>query len=235
LYIDDIRLYRVAPEISEAPVDPGTDDLVAHYSFENNLSDVSGNGYDGSSPWSLLYTAAPGDYGQAVSFSGEGDYAELPVGTLVSSLTDCTVATLVNFIDTGAAWGRVFDFGSGSAGSYMLFAARSAGGPIWFAITTSGGGGESVVTGTEPLPTGWHHTAVAIDGTAMTAQIYVDGALVGEGPIETLPSDLGATTQNWLGRSQYEADAYFQGALDDFRIYRRALSGSEIRYLAGER
>ncbi|NLT76301.1 MAG: LamG domain-containing protein, partial [Planctomycetes bacterium] len=51
----------------------------------------------------------------------------------------------------------------------------------------------------------------------------------------TLPADLGATTQNWLGRSQYEADEYFGGALDDFRIYRRALSASEIRFLAGER
>lgn len=28
------------------------------------------------------------------------------------------------------------------------------------------------------------------------------------------------TRQNWLGRSQYPADPYFNGLMDDFRIYR---------------
>ena len=43
------------------------------------------------------------------------------------------------------------------------------------------------------------------------------------------------TNQNWLGRSQWTADAFFTGVLDDFRIYNRALSESEVRYLAGDR
>ncbi len=235
LYVDDIRLYRAAPAQPEPPVDPGTDDLVAQYNFENNLNDASGNGYDGTSPWALVYTDAPGDYGEAISFGGEGDYVELPIGSVIDGLTDCTIATLVNFVDTGVAWGRVFDFGSGNTNGYMLLAPRSAGGSIWFAITPTGGSAESIVTGPETLPTGWHHVAVVISSTSMTAGIYVDGVLVGEGPIETLPADLGVTTQNWLGRSQYEVDAYFNGALDDFRIYRRALSGAEVRYLAGDR
>jgi len=38
-----------------------------------------------------------------------------------------------------------------------------------------------------------------------------------------------------LYRSQYSADAYFTGLLDEFRIYNRALSAGEIRYLAGDR
>ncbi|MCX7682053.1 MAG: LamG domain-containing protein, partial [Anaerolineae bacterium] len=46
------------------------------------------------------------------------------------------------------------------------------------------------------------------------------------------PSSLGNTTQNWLGRSQYAADAYLDGQLDDFRIYNRALNAAEISSLA---
>ncbi len=46
---------------------------------------------------------------------------------------------------------------------------------------------------------------------------------------------MGVTTRNWLGRSQFEADAYFEGELGEFRIYDRVLSPGEIRYLAGER
>ena len=46
-------------------------------------------------------------------------------------------------------------------------------------------------------------------------------------------SDIGATTNNWLGRSQYSGtassgDPLFDGSVDDFRVYKRALSQREI-------
>jgi hypothetical protein len=64
----------------------------------------------------------------------------------------------------------------------------------------------------------------------------LDGVVVGTGATTILPKDMGNTTQNWLGRSQYyPADAHFTGSLDEFRIYNRALSASEVRYLAGDR
>ncbi|MEN6426418.1 MAG: LamG domain-containing protein, partial [Phycisphaerales bacterium] len=82
---------------------------------------------------------------------------------------------------------------------------------------------------------GWHHTAVTIDSVSMTIRLYLDGELIASGVTTVLPKDLGTTTQNWLGRSQYTADAYFLGSLDDFRIYNRVLSDAELRYLAGDR
>ncbi len=53
--------------------------------------------------------------------------------------------------------------------------------------------------------------------------------------VSILPEDLGVTNQNWIGRSQFTADAFFNGAADDFRIYNRAMSAAEVRYLAGDR
>ncbi len=235
VYVDDLRVYREAPE-SAAPVDPGTDDLVAHYGFESSFADVTGNGYDGTSPWSLTYVTGPGGNGQAAVFNGAGDYVDLPIGSLLTTLTDSTFACLVDFSNEGGAWQRIFDFGSGSSSAYMLLCPREGTtGPMRFAITTSGGGGESIIKSPKTLPTGWRHVAVVISAATMTVELYLDGDLVGSGPTATLPSDLGETTQNWLGRSQYEADDYFNGALDEFRIYKRALSGAEIRYLAGDR
>ena len=70
---------------------------------------------------------------------------------------------------------------------------------------------------------------------SMNAKIYLDGTVVASGPTTVLPKDLGKTTQNWLGRSQFTADAYLTGSLDDFRIYNRALSEAEVRYLTGDR
>jgi hypothetical protein len=46
------------------------------------------------------------------------------------------------------------------------------------------------------------------------------------------PFRMRRTTQNWIGRSQYPADPYFNGKIDDFRIYHGALSAAEIAALA---
>ncbi len=85
------------------------------------------------------------------------------------------------------------------------------------------------------MTVGWRYVAVVIDSQTMTMKLYLDGEPVGEAATTLLPRDLGVTTQNWLGRSQWTADAYFPGSLDDFRIYNRVLSKAEVRYLAGDR
>jgi hypothetical protein len=46
------------------------------------------------------------------------------------------------------------------------------------------------------------------------------------------PSNLGNTTQNWIGRSQY-GDPLLNATVDDFQVYDRALSAGEIAALAG--
>jgi hypothetical protein len=60
----------------------------------------------------------------------------------------------------------------------------------------------------------------------------VQGAQAGQSTNVTLtPSSLGNTTQNWLGRSEYAADPYLQGQLDNVRIYSRALTAAEVQQL----
>jgi hypothetical protein len=66
-------------------------------------------------------------------------------------------------------------------------------------------------------------------------QLYRYGRLEGSIAPLCVLSDLGETTHNWLGRSQYPDHPYFNGALDDVRIYNRALSEAEVRYLVGDR
>ncbi len=45
------------------------------------------------------------------------------------------------------------------------------------------------------------------------------------------PFRLGWTGQNWIGRSQYAADPYFNGKIDDLRIYHGAMSAAEVTAL----
>jgi hypothetical protein len=102
-----------------------------------------------------------------------------------------------------------------------------------FAILTPSSGGEQYFDGTAALPTGvWTHVAITLNGSVGT--LYVNGTQVGQKTDFTVnPSSLGATTQNYLGKSQFSADPYLNGGIDDFRIYSRALSSSEVATLAG--
>ena len=91
----------------------------------------------------------------------------------------------------GSAWSRVFDFGAGT-GDYMFLTLSAGGGPIRFAITTSGGAGEQQINGTSTLPLNtWSHVAVTVSGS--TGTLYVNGQVAGTNTGMTVhPADLGA-------------------------------------------
>jgi len=170
----------------------------------------------------------PGKIGNAVKLSGNGEYVNLPSG-IVSGLNDFTISAWVN-PSQNSAWSRVFDFGTGTTAN-MFLTLSAGGGPLRFAITTGGGGAEQRIDGPGTLPLGnWSHVAVTLSGN--TGTLYVNGNPVGTNSNMTLhPSDLGATTQNYIGRSQYP-DPYLDATVDDFQIYDDALTAADIAALA---
>ena len=231
VFVDQISLYRDAPE---APVssDPGTANLAALYSFENDYTDGSGNGLTGTPMGAPAFINGLAGNGSAISLNGADDYIELPIGPLMSTLTDSTFAIWADFSGEGGNWQRLMDFGSGTS-QYFLITPSSGGGVLLMEMNGPDAG-TSQLAAPMRLPTGWHHVSGVIDSTAMEMTLYLDGAVVAQGPTASLPADAGDTTQNWLGRSQYP-DPYYNGALDECRIYNRVLTEGEIRFLAGDR
>ena len=171
----------------------------------------------------------PGKIGNAVRLSGNGEYVDLPNG-IVSGLHDFTISAWVN-PSQNTAWSRVFDFGTGT-NDYMFLTLSAGGGPLRFAITTSGNGAEQQLNapGTLPLNT-WSNVAVTLAGT--TATLYVNGQVAATNDNMTLnPAALGATNNNWIGRSQFSGDPFLDATVDDFNIYDHALSAADIATLA---
>ena len=98
-----------------------------------------------------------------------------------------------------------------------------------FAITQGGYTVEQKLDG-PVCPVGeWVHVALTLVGN--TGTLYVNGAAAGSGAITLDPSAL-APTLNYLGKSQFAADPYFNGAIDDFRIYNRGLNAAEVKALS---
>ncbi len=211
--------------VPDAPSDSGDSTLVAYYPFDESTGatsvDATGNGHTATMHGATFST---GIQGNAAAMNGTTQYVALPAG-IVDGLMSFTVSAWF-YLNDGAVNTRVFDFGSGPT-TYMFVTPAQ----IRFAISTSGFGGEQGILGpTAPLAA-WQH--VAVTGSGTTGTLYVNGVAQSKPNTNmTLrPASLGATTQNWLGRSQYTADPYLNGKIDNLRIYSRALSAAEVMQL----
>lgn len=192
----------------------------------DELSGTQGIDSWGANHGTLASTASrsAGKYGNALQLDGTANsYATLPTG-IVSTLNDFTISAWVK-MDALANWMRIFDFGTGTS-KYLFFSVQTGtAGSIRYAIKN--GSSEQGITYNfaTPLNT-WTHFAVTQSGN--TCSIYINGALVATTTSITIkPSAIGSTNQNYLGKSQWN-DPMFKGAIDEFRIYSRALSASEI-------
>jgi hypothetical protein len=190
--------------------------------------DTSGQGRDAT----LVGGAGWGDGrkgGQALLLDGKSGHLALPAG-VVSDLGDFTIALWV-YWNASTVNARVFDFGSSDIG-YLALIPRDSHGVLRFAVTGTTYFGEQSISASSALATGrWVHLAVTLSGTHGT--LYVDGTVAGSNDaIALAPFQLGSTTQNWLGRSQYSADPFFGGRMQELRLYSGALTAAQVAALA---
>jgi len=228
--------------------------LVGWWKFDGNANDASGNGLNGTEFGGPDYVAGP-TYGDDLSFypddiainlagltdalSSENPYVELPseVGSVISSLMDCTFTIWVNFRTIGGTYKftPIFEFGTGTTNYMYLRPRNSSSPPMAFGIV-AGGTTQAVNWTNNTLPAySWHHVAVTIDDVNNIFRLYVDGVerAVNNTTATYAPIDLGVTTLNYLGKPISSGQHYFVGYLDDFRIYNKTLSVAELQQAMG--
>ena len=161
----------------------------------------------------------------------DNTYTTLGEGT-VSELNNFTIATWVKF-NTLDNWARIFDFGNGTDVNMFLapqnYTVNGKSNMI-YAIKNSTADQNMNIEYAWPLNT-W--TYIALTQSNDSTKIFINGVQVASVAGITLrPADLGITSQNYLGKSQYN-DPYLNGSLDEFRIYNYALNKNEIQTIYG--
>ncbi len=221
------------PDSTEVSATPDT--LALHLKFDESSGAVAVDSSGRARHATLVGSPgfASGKLGNALNFPATASqHATLPSG-IVSGLTDFTVSTWIK-VNAFATWQRIFDFGTGTNNYMFLTTQYGTGGSaarLRFGIRTPSVAEQSVSGANIALSAGaWTHVAVTRSGT--TVSLYVNGSLAGSGPVALHPSDLGTTTLNYLGKSQFGSDPYLNASLDDFRLYSKALSASEIALYA---
>ena len=216
----------------------GSGDLQLQYNFDNNTNDVSSYGRNLSTTGSFTPTYEnnfKGNASSALTASGvSGDHLITGYpgigGTNNRSITAW-------FKTTGTAREPIVSYGENSSGK-MFNVMIDNGVP-----RVEGGASSLKTTNTGLNDDNWHHIAVtydSADGTFLSdVKIYIDGIL------STNEADAGASfgsetttintdsTTNFLKiGSEVYASYAFDGAIDDVRIYSKALTASEVKEVA---
>ena len=161
----------------------------------------------------LLYT---GNGNNVINGLPNQQYLKLPAGIVQTVGGEFTVEAWVNWSSTAiSAWQRIFDFGSGT-GNFMFLTPSTNTNQARFAIVS--GATVEILDAAIQMPTNaWTHIAVSVDNTN-TGRIFFNGVLQGTSTFTLRPASLGNTPDNFLGKSQFLPDPYFNGVIDEFRI-----------------
>ena len=195
---------------------------VAAYAFDEgagaSVTDLSGNGNNGTlanTSW-----ATTGKYGRALSFNGTSSRVTVPNSASLQLSTRMTLEAWVNPTTISSAWRDVIE--KGNDNYYLMATSSSSGRPVGGAIIGSSYG-EAYGTASLTAST-WAFLALTYDGTAV--RLFVNGAQVSTvaktGAITTSANALTIGSDPFYGQ-------YFNGLIDNLRIYNSALTQTQIQ------
>jgi len=197
--------------------------LVAAYSFNegtgSTVTDASGNGNTGTISGATWTTA--GKYGSALSFNGTSSLIAIPASASLNITSAITLEAWTYPTVSQSGWRTILQKESEA---FWLHASSTAG-----ALRPGAGGTFNGSTSTFYAPsaiavTTWTHLAMTYDGA--TARLYVNGAQVSS---MSVSGALQSTTTPLRIGGNVPYGEFFQGLIDEVRVYNRALSAAEIQ------
>lgn len=206
-------------------------DAAAHWKLDETsgttAADSSGSGHHGTLINGPAWTTA-GTIGGALAFDGIDDHMRVASpSALLQPTSAFAISVWVKYTVTDtsgssevATMGNSYGLRVRSTGEVSAYFASGPG--AWNFATTTGAG---LNDGT------WHHVVGQYTGTAL--QVYVDGVFNRQQSFSG-PIAYGLGTSFYLGQHNNSADYNFNGAIDQVRVYGRALTAGEVSALTAE-
>ncbi len=193
-----------------------TEGLVAYYPFNGNANDESGNGNDGVNTGAVLTIDRHGNSDSAFYFSGSSCSTRIDANVDMSSvLSSMSVSMWVNRNGNGCYNPRLFDFYDGGDNSNDW-------GEAWL-------NGENLfdISGYSDNDK-WYNITIIVNPSENSRKYFINGNLVKN---ITFPKTLPLAGDFSIGRMNHPAYDAFNGIIDDFGIWNRALTEQEIQNL----
>ena len=197
-----------------------TDGLVAYYPFDGNANDASGNGNHGTTHGVTLTTDRFGNANSAYCF-GYGNYISVAANTLLNNIVDYSMSAWVKIDDWERTAASIMAKGAGYSGCYGL----QIGDNGTYYISSYNPNVGAALSTTVPIGN-WVHVAITRRDGFVCA--YLNGAMIGS-VTGALPAINSEALE--MGRDRPGSTEYFYGAMDEVRLYNRALSAAEVKAL----
>jgi len=201
-----------------------TNNLTAYLPFDGNLLDKSGNVNNGTSYGAI---SATGRINQGMSFDGINDYIRVADSASLDITGNITIeswirpAVIINSANSNA---RIVDKQNAY---YLLFDYPSADGRLRLTLRIGGNYVNVSSIKNSWNADQWYHIVGTYDGSEM--KVYVDGVLENSTPmtgsIEASDYELFFGTR---AVSNVPTNMFFNGLIDEVKIYSRALDSIEI-------
>ncbi len=218
------------------------DNLLLNYNFDNDVTDSSPNQFDAVSNNIIFVDDRNGNPNSAAYFNGINAFLEMPNSSQLKPDFPISFSFWVNYLSSSVSDRSVFNT--------SFEQDRSTG--VWFNATNTGGnfainygdGSPSYTPGTRKSMVSnssistntWTHVAIVM--TSLTdMRIYVDcqdlgGTYSGNGSSLVYSDNAGNIGRH--DRDLGSSNEFFNGFLDDFRYWDRAISQSEIMFLCDQ-
>jgi len=215
---DSISGYDMTMKSNDAGADVPAQDL----NIPDAATGIAGNGY------SLSFDNPRSDDPNAA----DAQYAEVGEGW-ACGYKDITVSVWV-YSKGSSNWNRILDYGN-DTDHYTMLCVNVNGDDndaVRFAVKDGADNEQTITTGNNALPDNeWTLVTATLSGD--TARIFINGVwVVTNTGLTNNPVNFGPTSQNWIGRSQWgSGDGYFNGLMDELRIYNYGLTPTEAGQL----
>lgn len=197
---------------------------VGRWHFDGSLEDATENMMDAACCGTPEFQDLHRSGSQSILLNGTSTYLQLPYE--VANGDEITIAFWAFWTNSTKQWTRLFDFGNG-VDAYLFLTPAADNGRMRLAVKN--GGDEQQLECDKMSAAKWVHVAVTIGSHG--ASIYVNGEeKATTAAISIKPSDI-HPIHNLIGKSQFVADPYFRGYIDDLRIFNYALDASEVKAL----
>lgn len=193
--------------------------MVCQLQMDDTLADATINRMDAAIYGTPIYTPVCKSGTKSLMLNGTDNYLKLPYA--IADMREMTICMWVR-LRTSTSWQRIFDFGNGT--QQYMFLTPTNGSEMRFVMKN---GGEEEVLATTPMrQSSWTHIAITLSDEAVT--LYVNGEETAKSTSMNIRPDDIRPIQNYIGRSQFNADPLLKAYIDDFRIYNYALTPEEI-------
>lgn len=201
-------------------------DLKHRWSFNGNLNDSVG----GATATVTGSAAVLNNQLELPGGNARQNAASIPIGATIAGTQSMTVEMWFT-MDQVTDWRKAYMFGNDTT-QYIDFTPNAGLGQTPSASFKLSAGGElNTRDGTNPpklLANTNYQATIVYDANADLISMYLGGALVDSVAWTGQISDLGITSQNWIGAAVGFGDQDLDGRVDEFRIWTTALSASEV-------